>query len=41
MSTFLPYGAGMLFDAANHKHCAPDGAIICLLTAYGFLPTAY
>jgi hypothetical protein len=41
MSTFRPYGACFLFDAANYKHFAPDGAIICLLPANCLLPTAY
>ena len=25
MLTLRPYGAGVLFDATNYKHCVPNG----------------
>ena len=25
MSTFCPYGAGVIFDACNYKHFVPTG----------------
>jgi hypothetical protein len=28
MSTFRPYGAGMLFDALNYKHFVPNGTFL-------------
>src|SRR4051794_23087869 len=28
MLTFRPDGAGILFDACNYKHCAPNGTFL-------------